>query len=205
MPSVTLTHTVAIAGVTITQQQAHTADGAIGYETQPTNLIPAAKTGSLTTRTDNTNGVVTAQAGHGLVTSDKVDVFWVGGRRYGVTCTVSGNAVTLSGGAGDNLPVATTAVTLSKRRLVNLGFDGDALLMLIAGNDRRCNADFQAANGTSLLSVLMTPGEGYGGVSGVNGTNPLAATLVAQVLVGNADSTNPLIFKVGVIYDTGVN
>lgn len=203
MPTVTVQHTVAIAGITISQQQPRTVDGAIGFETPSTNLVAAAKTGTLTTRTDNAAGVVTAAAGHGLVTGDKVDLFWSGGRRYGVSVTVATNAVTLASGAGDNLPVANTAVTITKRRTVALGFDGDALAVLMIGNDRRCNVDFQAANGTSLLSLSLAAGEGFSWVSGSNVTNPLASTAVAQAVISNADSSNALNVKLGVMYDTG--
>src|SRR5689334_13440236 len=75
--------------------------------------VPAAvQGGTLTGRTDNDTGIVTMPAGHGFVTSDKVDIYWnvagVLGSRSGMTATVAGNAVTVDGGQGDNLPVLNT-------------------------------------------------------------------------------------------------
>lgn len=74
--------------------------------------IGVAHSGILTTRTNNTQGVITMSPGHGLTTG-RVDLFWAGGGRYGVTGTVAGDAVTLTVGAGDNLPLATTPIRVA--------------------------------------------------------------------------------------------
>lgn len=70
-----------------------------------------ARAGTLTTRTGDDTGAVTFGAGHGFVTGDLVDLKWAGGERREMSTTVAGIAVTLDGGTGDTLPVATTAVT----------------------------------------------------------------------------------------------
>ena len=59
--------------------------------------------GDLTTRTDNTDGVITLDAAHGLATG-AFDVYWDGGMRYSVDCVIVTNACTITGGDGDNLP-----------------------------------------------------------------------------------------------------
>lgn len=61
-----------------------------------------------------TAGVAALSAGHNIVTGDTVNAKWNGGinRRTGMTATVSGNNVTLSGGSGDTLPTGGTAITL---------------------------------------------------------------------------------------------
>src|SRR4051794_23760974 len=74
--------------------------------------LPAAKTGQLTTHTDNTTGTLTMAGGHGITTGARLDVYWTGGSRRGVTVgTVATNSVPFSGGAGDNLPLVNTNVT----------------------------------------------------------------------------------------------
>ncbi len=65
--------------------------------------------GQLTTRTDADTGVVTvisdSDTGHGITTSSTVDVYWQSGQRIGMSVTaVTAKAVTVDGGAGDDLP-----------------------------------------------------------------------------------------------------
>jgi len=87
--------------------------------------LVAAQTGTLTTRTDDNTGVATLSTGHGIATSDVVDVYWSGGVRYGMTATVATNAVTIDGGAGDVLPSSSTAVTVVEQTAIEVNFDGD--------------------------------------------------------------------------------
>ena len=133
----------------------------------------------------------------------KVDVFWSGGSRYNCDTSVATNAITLSNGAGDNLPAQGVAVVMSRARSIAVGVDGDAIKVLLAGNNRRCRVDFRDGSGTSLLALDLASGEGYGWVSDSNITNPLAGVTVASAVVSNGDSTNGLNFKLGLIYDTG--
>ena len=102
----------------------------------------AAKTGSLSTRTDDNTGVATLSTGHGILTNDVVDVYWDGGVRFGMLATVSGNAVSLDGGAGDNLPAQDTAVTVVKQTPIEVNFDGDTLKII--GIFYRNTADTEA-------------------------------------------------------------
>lgn len=92
---------------------------------KPLAAIAAAQVGTLSTRTDNDTGIATLSTGHGIETLDVVDVYWSGGVRYGMDATVSGNAVTVDGGAGDNLPVQDTAVTVVVQTAIEVNFDGD--------------------------------------------------------------------------------
>jgi hypothetical protein len=93
--------------------------------------LPAAKTGTLTTRTDNTDGELTMTAGHGITTAQVIDLYWTGGVRYGVVVgTVATNAVPISGGLGDNLPTEATAITAVVQKSINLFVDGDEVKIL---------------------------------------------------------------------------
>lgn len=88
--------------------------------------LPAGKAGTLTTRTDNTDGTATLGTGHGIATGNTVDIYWAGGVRYGVTVgTVSGTSVPFSGGAGDNLPTESTAIVMTKQVPFTAHIDGD--------------------------------------------------------------------------------
>jgi hypothetical protein len=89
-------------------------------------LVAAQCDGELTGRTDDDTGIVTLSTGHGIETSDVVDVYWAGGVRYGMTATVSDNAVTVDGGSGDALPVLTTTITAVAEQIDwEINFDGD--------------------------------------------------------------------------------
>jgi len=79
-----------------------------------TGVVTFAVYGILTTRTDANTGVVTA-AGHGLAEGDYADIFWSGGARDHMSVTaVSGNAVSVDGGTGDDLPAEDTAVLITE-------------------------------------------------------------------------------------------
>lgn len=106
-----------------TAVQTFTASGDGREQAKPT--VPAAKGGTLTTRTDNDTGTFTMENGHGFITSDKIDVFWAAGKRRNMTATVTGNSVVLDGGTGDNLPAATTAIRAMKPYQVDYTVAGD--------------------------------------------------------------------------------
>ena len=91
--------------------------------------IAAGAAGSLTTRTDANTGVVTLGAGHSIVTG-KVDVAWTGGARCNMDATVNGNACTIDGGEGDDLPIATTTVVVSGQTSTGRDLVGDHLDVL---------------------------------------------------------------------------
>lgn len=88
--------------------------------------LPAGKAGTLTTRTDANTGIVTVSSGHGITTSDTVDVYWATGRRYGVDVTAQDSTtISIDIGSGDDLPSTSTAVVIVKQVAFNLALDGD--------------------------------------------------------------------------------
>lgn len=97
-----------------------------------TPTVPAAKSGTLTTRTDANTGTFTMSSGHGFTTGNKVDVFWAGGQRRAMDATVTGDSVVLDGGAGDDLPALNTAVTAMVPVDVPFVVDGDDVIALAA-------------------------------------------------------------------------
>lgn len=125
-------YTVSISGGGIAPSAAQTreSDSAEGFEV----ALPAGKAGTLSTRTDDDTGVITAAA-HGLVVGDKVSVFWTGGRRYNMTVSaVAGNDVTVGTGAGEVgagtvFPVVTTPVVITKEVQITISLDGDLLVL----------------------------------------------------------------------------
>jgi len=121
--SITYSSSIGGGGVQIqTQPVVRTGSGSIGVE----DTLNTAKTGTLTTRTDANTGTLTMTGGHGLTDGQIVDIFWAGGVQRKVTVgTVATNSVPIDSGIGDDLPIATTAVTVCVRKNVNVLVDGD--------------------------------------------------------------------------------
>jgi hypothetical protein len=197
MANVTMTQAASIAGVTISGSVVRTASGLIGQDLS----LAVAKVGQLTTRTNDTQGVITLVALHGITTG-KVDIYWTGGMRYGVDATVVVNACTITGGAGDNLPSNLTAVTVCVPTTVDIDFSGDLLEILAAVATKRSHVDFLASGGSSLLAIELTAGAPWFWCSDLGVTNPLAGDTVASATVSNGDSTGASALKIGALYDS---
>lgn len=141
------------------------------YEVTLPALV-AAQSGTLTTRTDDDTGVATLSTGHGIITNDVVDVYWSGGVRYGMTATVSVNAVTVDGGAGDVLPTQDDPVTVVKQTEINpLNLDGDNAQIVGVfyrnPNDTGAKAhiDFQDSGSASIEELDLVHETANGGMN----------------------------------------
>lgn len=102
-------------------------ESTLAYTKPLAGLAAAQCDATLTTRTDNDTGVVTAATGHGIEGGDVVDVYWSGGVRYGMDVTdVTDNAITVDGGAGDNLPDQDSTITAIVEQIDwEMDWDGD--------------------------------------------------------------------------------
>lgn len=177
-----------LLGVAFSMDQSVDSDnGGIG---QPT--VTAAIAGTLTTRTDNDTGVVTATvagsvATAGIVSTDKVDVYWEGGSRRWMTATVSTDAVTLDGGAGDNLPALNTAVTIKEPQQEVHTFVGATCTAIgVISPDYAATVVFRQADGTEILAVELDAGESYVWSSNSAVTNPVTGVTVGLITYSHA-------------------
>lgn len=185
---------VSIGGVTINKTIQRTGDHPNAYSAIP---LPAGKAGTLSTRTDNNTGVATLSGGHGLATLDVVDVFWSGGARYGMDCTVATNDVTIDGGAGDNLPAEDTAVVLTKQVTINTQIDGDAAqliaVLLESTNSASTEAgsiDFQDASHASIEQIDLVANQPQVFDLEAGGTNPFTGNVITHAHATNGSSTD---------------
>ena len=197
MPTSRLTIAGDIGGMAMNSTLTRTADGQIGHEV----TLPAAKSGTLSTRTSDTVGTLTLDAGHGIQTADVIDVYWDGGRRYNVTVgTVSGNDVPISGGAGDVLPAQDTTVTAQTQQQIDTDFDADLLVAIAALCDQRAHIGFY--DGAALeLSVDLTAAELWHWFNGGTAINPLASASITHMVVTQASATAAT-FRLGILYDS---
>jgi hypothetical protein len=189
MPVATVTVTATCLGTTVTRAVTVTEDGAVIKDPE----LPAAKDGTLTTRTNDTSGTLTMAASHGITTGARLDLYWTGGSRYGITVgTVATNAVPISGGAGDNLPAEDAEITAMVPVLETFVVTGADLEFLQVGSAApQATAVFREAD-TTLVLAVNTDGSraGYVWESTNNVTNPFAEN-VADVYLSHSDSANP--------------
>ena len=199
----TITKTASFGGVTFNENRTVTATGGITKE----QSLPAAKTGSLTTRTSDSVGELTMTAGHGITTGQRLDIYWdiggVTGHRRGVTVgTVAVNAVPITGGTGDVLPVDESAVTAMVPVELDARFDGDEVVAIAvtgAGPSIVVFADDADAELHFVHHPLSSQVTQYFSTSGV--TNPLAGEVVDTVFISHGDSAGSKTVKIAV----GVN
>lgn len=160
----------------------------------PTTPIPAAKTGSLTTRTNNTDGTLTMDPGHGIITGQVVDIYWVGGSRVGVVVgTVSVNSVPISGGSGDNLPAQSTAINVGIRQTeVGSVVGNNAVAMLafaaLLTGDYYGYVSFLTAGDVQIAAYKLSPDRpNWDWDNQGDASNPFSGQTVAKVLFSHGN------------------
>ena len=158
---------VSIGGLSSSSSVVRTSDSALTYEI----TLPVAHALSSWVKTDADTAAGNLTAGHGLSTGT-FDVYWDGGQRYGVTCTITTNAVALDGGTGTDFPASANA-TVRMAPIVadaTTPIDGDnveiAFIKLLYSTDpdtavddsERGYALFEDAAGDDILELDTTDG-----------------------------------------------
>jgi len=209
--SVSLTYAVSVSGSGLSMQSAinRTGSASVGL----VESLPAAKTGTLTTRTDNTDGTLTMAASHGITTADVINLHWtvggVAGVRYGVVVgTVATNEVPISGGAGDNLPAEASAITATLRTTANVLIDGDNT-KLIAVELKTTDTSLRTAGHVSFRDAandLITELDLVTNVPRVydlegGDSNPFTGDVITYIQASNANSTVAANLQIQSVYD----
>lgn len=195
--TVTCSVTAAVAGTPYIQTSSVTANSV----ERATPSLSAALSGTLSVRTDNTTGTLSLTAIGSIVTSSVIDLFWVGGSRRNVTCgTVSGTTVPISGGSGDSLPAAATAITCMIPTQVGFAADATSTGVAVVAACQT-NGWVVFRNSTTVIYAAQVRG-GYGAVIWVTGmgANPLASLAVTNVLFSHGDSTQSQTLTAAVVY-----
>lgn len=157
-------------------------------------------------------------AGHGQTTG-LYDFYWqesgVDKVRYGVTVTVSTNAITTdTDGAGDAFPATPDAQPiLCKQKEIAAAIDGDAVSLfwagLVFGNvsaTGRGHVDFQESDDTQVGAINIsgilqgTAIVDYDITGGV--ANPLTGNLIAHIQATHNDTTYTPTFEMVVLADS---
>jgi hypothetical protein len=200
MATGTVTSSAAAGGVTFSSVLTVTASGVISFE----ETLPAGKSGTLSTRTDNDTGVVTVSAGHSVTTSDIVDVYWStypDTMRYGMSVTETADtSISINAGSGANLPASATSVIVTPRVNCAIGVDGDDVDLALFHCDQRASIDMTDSGGTSIAQVELTGNRHWAWAEG-DYTNPLSSTSdIAFASCSNGSTTSATIKGV-LLYD----
>jgi hypothetical protein len=204
MPTLTYSLSVSGGGITIQKSMTRTGSGTIAVQ----ETLPAAKAGTLSTRTDNDTGVATLGASHGITDGMIVDVHWSGGVRYGMTVgTVSGTSVPIDLGSGDNLPAQATAITVVQQTIINVLIDGDELehltISLETSDTTLTTAGhvlFEDAAGDDIkeLDLVANTPSVYDGAAAVAA---FTGDVIVTCKASNANSTTTAELKIVGVYD----
>src|SRR6516225_8744792 len=181
------TGSVSSLGSSFNQTVTITTDGVIKKDPS----IPAAKVGSLTVRTDNTNGSLTFGAGHGFNTGDLMSIYWTDATtglimsRRRTSVTVAGNVVSFTGGLGDNLPPLNTANMAGSKPVVeDLVVTGSNVHAMVCQTPSPGTITFLLADGTTVVSEYYMPalnGDSRSWYLGSGVTNPFQGQAVAKI------------------------
>lgn len=154
--------------------------------------VPVAQPGTLTTRTTNSTGTLTmTNAGHGLSTGQRVDLFWVGGSCYGVVLgTVAGLTVpiaSVSGGAV--LPAQGFAIVVGIATSVPFNCVGNNLAFLATSTGQEGYFVFNDG-AADLYAAHLPAGFIDAWKTGDVRANPLAGATPTKVFMSHANVNN---------------
>ncbi len=121
--------------------------------TNPATIGPAGS-GTLSTRTNNTSGVLTMTPGHGIITGN-IDLYWGTGKRIKVAASVSTNTITISSGSGDNLPLQGVAITAMNQVQAVFSIANTANVIALLGSCNAAQATATIYDGSDDLLTQM--------------------------------------------------
>lgn len=168
--------------------------------------IAVAKIGTLTTRTDANTGELTMAASHGITTGARLDLYWTGGSRRGITVgTVATNAVPIDLGAGDDLPTNNTAITAMVPTEEAFVVTGSNVTALLVYSDVAGQVTFCLTDDTEVKSYEVgggsTDDQSYVWTTARDATNPLAASAVTKVYFSHGSSSSTATMKAIALHD----
>jgi len=193
---------ISLGGNSAASQSTVTADGLAGT----TATVGPAKTGQLTARTDADTGTLTMTGGHGITTGVRLDVYWEGGSRRGMTVgTVATNSVPIDAGAGDDLPANLTSITACVPHEEAVAVVGDDVVAIEYYASRR--GTIVVADGSDAEITATIDGLGNGNERSQlwfetrDPANPVASETVAKVFFSCGDSAQAADLRAQFLYN----
>lgn len=188
--TVQINSTFSIGGHGSTSTKTFSVDADINNS--PTELVPALKTSTLTTRTSDTAGIVTSST-HGIPDTATICLYWtiagVNYYRYDVDIdSVATDTITFSGGAGDVLPTTTTAISVCRGLQVDFIVNGTNVQALSFGGAQKTISSFIDDAAASQLVIVMSANEKYNWYYDNGNVNPITGHNIVAVNVYNISS-----------------
>ncbi|OWK34972.1 hypothetical protein [Fimbriiglobus ruber] len=186
-------------GVTYTQQVAQNAPVLAEFN----SVVPAAQPGTLTTFTDTSDGTITMSSGsHTVTTGARVDVYWIDTSnvpqcRRGMTVgTVAGTSVPISGGAGTNLPAASTVVNVALPVSLSMPLTGANAEAIGIYADFVGTFVFATAVPAEVFGyTIQVAASSYVWANGDGSTNPIGGGNPTQLFVSHGDPSQARVLR----------
>lgn len=158
-----------------------------------TITLPAGESGTLSTRTNDGEGVLTV-TGHSIEEADVVDIYWSGGARYGVTVdSVDTNTITFDdtpAATGDNLPTEGSEIVVTDRFQVNTHIDGDNVQIFVIHADQRCQCSFYDSDDSLIKQYELAEANAFEmWYTSSEEANPLTGNEITYAEVSNGSTT----------------
>lgn len=195
------------AGLSIAKTINRTGDGQASVEV----ALPAGKTVTNWVKTDANTAACDLPAGHGY-SNGNFDVYWTSGGvnyiRRNVPGTISTNALSLDGGAGEDFPAsATSGVVVCRQVAFNIAIDGDnSKLIAVAGeiaatSTSRLHVSLYDSADDEITNLNLTANEPS--VTDIEGgaSNPYTGDPITDGVASNGDTSNAATLKIIAIYD----
>jgi len=197
MYDLVMNRTYSLGGKDFVQVQTLSENGLDGVEA----TVPAAQSGTLTVRTNNTDGTLTMDnAGHGITTASHIDLYWIntdgtyGFRRNATVGTVSGTSVPFTSGSGNNLPASSSVMYAATVQVYTVNITGaEATAICMAVDSTAGQIVLLKTGGTvEVLAVQLSPLQTYCWVSSDPAcvSNPITGSTIDTVHITIADITS---------------
>jgi hypothetical protein len=165
--------------------------------------LEAAKEGSITVRTDANTGTLVLAADHGVITADKICIFWDDdedtlaekGARSNVTVgTVAGTTVPIDLGDGDDLPPVGTPVRVMVLHSETYNVTDPEIdpVFIVGTCTTRGFIIFAQTDGTPIVTAEIDGENGgsYVWTEESGAASPFGTSDVAKVLTAHGDPDN---------------
>ena len=172
-----------------------------GAQVTDNPLLPAGMSATTWTKSTASAGVAVMPSNHTIESEDLVDVYWADGYRYGMTATVNGTSVSLSGGGGDDLPDSDTAVLLCEQVALTLAFVGTYLDAILASATIRSLFCLLEGDGTVHPYELL-PTRGLSWNSYQDLTLGVSSKTIVSGTLSTTDTVSERPVKYGILYDS---
>lgn len=204
MPSMTITRTIAVGGVTLSGSTTRTEEGLIQQQVS----LAAGKAGAI-----SATGIDGLATGHGITDSDTVDVHWTDDDgihrcRYGIAVdTAATNAITFDddpAAAGDTLPDEDTDVVVCVQTTIDVDVNAANVKALVVLCDQDAHIDLQNDDPASMYGLAVNRNTPWIWNEGEGLDNPFLSAdddVLASILASNG-STSSATLKFSLLYDS---